>query len=187
MLNKLLQTILPIVFAVLLALAFDAWYDNLKQELIIESSLHDIALDISHYAELEAVYEFNRAHADTLTSQIEKYEAGETVRFVFGFGRPEINALAWRMARETGVASNFGRELYKDIARVFNEFDRLEKLWDYNYQFKLQRDPDMTDYTLARHYIRQMNTIQSRQRELMDKSAEFLEKYKDAAFMKDQE
>ncbi len=181
--KKLLETVLPIVFAVLLALALDAWYANLKEDRITQSTLSDIALDIRNYTELEEVYSLNATYLDSLTRQIERHEQGESVTFSFGFGRPEINSMAWQMARETGVASNFGRELYKDIARVFVEFDRLEKLWNYNYQFKLERNPNMDQYTLARHFRRQLVSIQSRHLELMEKSAEFLEKYKDASFM----
>lgn len=181
-LKKILTTILPIVFAVLLALALDAWYDNLKEERVVQTSLADIAADIGIYAGLNGVYALNAASFDTLTNQIKRYEAGEQVNFTFGFGRPEINSLAWQMARETGVAANFGRALYKDIAKVYNEFDRLQGLWNYNYQFKLSRDPNMDDYTLARHYHRQLRLIQARHQELMEKSAEFLEKYKDEGF-----
>lgn len=184
MIKKLLQTILPIVFAVLLALGFDAWYENLKHNQIIESSLSDVALDISHYAGSGSVYyKLNQINLDSLTNQIEKYEQGKNVEFSFRFARPEINALAWRMARDTGIASDFGRELYKDIARVFNEFDRLEKLWNYNYKFKLERDPNMDQYTLARHFARQLKSIQARQKELTEKSVEFIKKHKDASFM----
>ena len=183
MLKKLLTTILPIVFAVLLALALDAWYDNQKEEKLIQSTLSDIVLDIQYYSQLSAVYDYNASYLDSLASDLEQYESGEVVDFTFGFGRPEMNSLAWDMAKETGVASNFGRELYKDLAHVYLEFDRLIRLWDYNYQFKLERDPDMDDYTLARHYHRQITSIQSRHKELMDKSVEFLEKYKDAAFL----
>lgn len=177
MFKKLFQTILPIVFAVLLALALDAWYDNRKQEQLIKSSLSDIALDIQNYASLTPVLEYNGAWLDSLQSEIRRYENGEKVNFTYGFGRPEINAVAWQMAKENGIASGFGREVYKDIARVYIEFDRLEQLWDFNYEFKLSRDPDMDNYTLARHLARQLDRIQSRHAQLIEKSQEFIEKY----------
>ncbi len=183
MLKKLLTTILPIVFAVLLALALDAWYANMRAEQTVQDTLTDIALDIRNYSGLSGVYDYNAAFLDTLTQQLEQYGRGEQVTFTFGFGRPEINSLAWDMAKDTGIASNFGRELYRDIANVYTEFDRLINLWDYNYQFKLERDPNMDQYTLARHFHRQMIKIQARHQELVDKSTAFLEKYKDAAFI----
>lgn len=183
MIKKILTTVLPIVFAVLLALALDAWYENQKRDQLIQSSLSDIVLDIQHYSSLNEIYEYNARFLDTLENEISQYEAGQAVAFTYRFGRPEMNSLAWDMARETGVAADFGRALYKDIARVFLEFDRLISLWDYNYQFKLERDPNMDDFTLARHYYRQMRLIQFRHQELMEKSSAFLEYYKDAAFM----
>ncbi len=167
----------------LLALALDAWYDNLKEKRLIENTLADIGFDIRIYASLEPVYDNNQRLLDSLTARIERFESGENVDFSFGIGRPEISSLAWQMAKESGVASGFGRELYKDIARVYLEFDRLQNLWNYNYQFKLSYDPDMSQYSLARHYRRQWESIQGRHRQLLDKSVEFVEKYKEASFM----
>ncbi|MEP5611862.1 MAG: hypothetical protein ABJP45_06405 [Cyclobacteriaceae bacterium] len=184
MLKKLVLTILPIVFAVLLALALDAWYENVKQQRLIESTLVDIMLDIQHYAALQVVFDYNQKNLDSLQASIERFEAGEITEFVFGFGRPEINSLAWEMAKENGVAADLGRELYLELATVYLQFDRLENLWNYNYQFKLSYDPDMSQYSLARHYRKQYESIQKRQAELQEKSKEFLEKYKDASFMR---
>lgn len=183
MIKKLAITIFPIVFAVLFALALDAWYESLKEQRLIENTLKDITLDIQNYAGLQVVLEYNQQSLDSLVASIERFEAGEKVAFPFGFARPEINSLAWEMARENGVASGFGRELYKDIARVYLEFDRLEGLWNYIYQFRLTRDPDMSQYSLARHYRRQLESIQDRHSELLEKSIQFVEKYENAAFM----
>ncbi len=177
MIKKLAQTILPIVFAVLLALALDAWYDNWKQRKLIKNALTEIVLDIQIYANTTSVIEFNAGWLDSLTYTIERFENGENVRFPFGFGRPETSSLAWQMAKENGIASGFGREIYKDISRVYIEYDRLQNLWNYNYQFKLSRDPDMDDYTVARHFARQMERIQSRHEQLIEKSQEFIDKY----------
>lgn len=177
MIKKLAQTILPIVFAVLLALALDAWYDNWKQKKLIKNALSEIVLDIKVYADMTPVLAFNANWLDSLTNTIERYENGEEVQFPYGFGRPETSSLAWQMAKENGIASGFGRDIYKDITRVYIEYDRLQNLWDYNYQFKLSRDPDMDQYTVARHFARQMERIQSRHEQLIDKSQEFIDKY----------
>ncbi len=177
MIKKLAQTIFPIVFAVLLALALDAWYDNWKQQKLIKSALHEISMDIRQYAGMTPVLEFNADWLDSLKNAINQYENGEKVEFTFGFGRPEISSLTWQMARDNGIASGFEREVYRDISRVYIEFDRLQKLWDYNYQFKLSRDPNMDQYTVARHFARQMERIQSRQLQLIEKSQEFIDKH----------
>lgn len=179
MIKKLAQTILPIVFAVLLALALDAWYDNWKQKKLIKNALTEIVLDIQVYAATGPVLDFNADWLDSLTSSIQRFENGEEIQFPFGFGRPETSSLAWQMAKENGIASGFGRDIYKDISRVYIEYDRLQNLWDYNYQFKLSRDPDMAPYTVARHFVRQMRRIQSRHEQLIEKSKEFIEKHGD--------
>ena len=183
MLKTLFLKISPIVFAVLLALALDAWYDIQKTEQRVQVALQEITLDIRTYFDLEGVYKINATNLQTLKKQLAQYEKNGDESFTVAFARPEINAIAWDMAKETGLASHFGRELYKDLAVVFIEFDRLQKIWEYNYQFQLERDPNMGQYTLARHYVRQLETIQLRHRELMDKSGKFLEKYKYEDFM----
>lgn len=184
MIKKLLATILPIVFAVLLALALDAWYNGRERQNEIDTALSDIALDIYIYSQQQSAFEFNQSQLDSLTINIERFEQGKPANFNFGYARPELSSLTWEMSKTTGLAAGFGSELYQDIARVYVEFDRLVKLWDYKYDFMLSYDPSISPYNLALHHRRQLVWIQRRHSELEEKSIDFLQKYQDAAFIR---
>ncbi|MEO9484977.1 MAG: hypothetical protein ABJG47_16065 [Ekhidna sp.] len=182
--KKIIATFLPIVFAVLLALALEALYANRIRQSEIEVALADIGLDIYSYTQQYEAFDFNQSQLDSLIVNIERYRQGNSANFSFGYARPELSSLAWEMSKSTGLASDFGNELYTDIARVYVEYDRLIGLWDFTYDFMLSYDPSMPSYDLAQHKTRQLRRIQARHAELAEKSTEFLNKYNSSSFIK---
>lgn len=173
-----------IVFAVLLALTLDSWQEQSKQQKKVNRALEDIAEEIYSFTNLTVALEYNQKQLESLTIAIQKHENGEEVNFNFGLGRPEIKSLAWQTSKENDITSGFDRELFLEIAEVYVEYDRLMQTVDYYVDFKLKSDPDISPYTEARYTRRYIKSAAFRISELIKKAKEFLEKNKDAGFVK---
>lgn len=173
-----------IVFAVLLALALDSWQEKSKKTQKLDQALEDIVLELNGFTHLDKAVGYNQQMLDTIRSKIKQYEDGKKVTFLIGMGRPEVKSLAWTTAKSTGLASDFDRDLLLELAEIYSEFDRLENVLDMYAEFNLKYDPDMPKYTWARYVERYVRSAIFRMQELNNKSKAFLEKHKDATFVK---
>jgi hypothetical protein len=174
--------IFSIVFAVLLALMLDSWQERLKVEKKVDRALRDIVLELKAFQGLEGSLEYNKRQLEILDSLIFRHEQGDSVVFYPGIARPEIRSLTWQTSRETGITADFERSIFLDITELYVEFERLEKILDYSYEFMLKSDPNMSPYTRAIHKQRQLRGVIFRSEELLRKTTSFFEKYKDARF-----
>lgn len=171
-----------IVFAVLLALMLDSWQERLKVEKKANRALRDIVLEIRAFQGLKGSLDYNTRQLEILDSLILRHEQGDSVAFYPGIARPEIRSLTWQTSRETGVTADFERSVFLDITELYVEFERLEKILDYSYEFMLKSDPEMSPHTRAIHKQRQFRGVIFRSEELLRKTSSFFEKYKDAEF-----
>ncbi len=181
--KRFLLEIFSIIFAVLLALALDSWRENLNEQKRIDRALQDIFLEVNSFMALEGALSFNNEQLDLLDSMIRLYEDGATTPFQGGVGRPEVKNLAWETSKESGIASGFNRQLSLDLAEVYVEFDRLQQILEYSREFNLKVDPEMSEYTRARHVRRQIQQTIFRCVEVQRKASDFLEQYKDSKYV----
>lgn len=182
--RRLSLEVFSIVFAVLLALMLDAWQEQLKTQKRVNRALQDIMLELRTFRGLEGSLGYNRRQSDILDSLILKHAQGDSVVFYPGIARPEIRSLTWQTSRETGITADFERSVFLDITELYVEFERLEKILDYSYEFTLKSDPNMSAYTKAIHKKRQLRGVIFRSEELLRKTTLFFDKYKNADFTK---
>ena len=182
--RKLGLEMFSIVFAVLLALALDSWQENNKKSNKLNQVLEDIVMELNTFTFLDKAIEYNLVMLDTVRSKIKQHEDGKAVEFQGGLGRPEIKSLAWTTAKTTGLASEIDRSLLLELAEIYSEFDRLENILESFAEFNLKRDPDMSEYTRARYVERYMRSAIFRMQELSKKSKAFIEKHKNASFVR---
>lgn len=172
-----------IVFSVMLALALDSWQQQLKTEKAVKLALQEIFLEVSTFVELEPTIDLNTQILASLDSAIYKHRKDpDSFNESIGFARPEKRNLSWLTARENGISVEFEPEIFKDLAEVYIEFERLESILNYNREFGLKSDPNMHRYTSAQHLQKQLSLTIFRSKELMKKSQALLEKYKDSKF-----
>lgn len=175
--------IFSIVFAVLLALTLDSWQEKTKKDREIKRALTDIMLEIQSYTDFGPAENVNQTLLDSLTINIRRYAQGSAASFTMGFARPEARNLAWTSARENGIASGFDRELFLDLAEIYVEYDRLNYILEFHAEFILKADPDMPEFTKARHVARHLNRSIFRMDELQRKSIDLLKKYEGSPFV----
>lgn len=172
-----------IVFSVMLALALDSWNENRKLQKLVDDALIEIFNEVSMMNSIQGVTAYNTKILSQLDSILKVHEnSPESFKAPIGLGRPELRNLAWNSAKESGIASGFNPEMFRDLAEVYIEYERLEKILDYNREFTLKSDPNMDRFTEAKHVRKQLDQSIFRSEELIKKSGEFLEKYKDSKY-----
>jgi hypothetical protein len=166
-----------IVFAVLLALTLDTWQETLKEQRKIEHSLSTIHTEILNMSGISFANDMNKTAMEELNNDISTYDKNTKEPIRIQFVRPENSNLAWVAAKENGTSNEFDREVFLDLAAIYEERSRLVNMLNYYSEFELKFDPNMDPLTYAIHKKRQLHQIIFRSDEVDRKANKFLKKY----------
>lgn len=166
--SKVLLEIGSIVFAVLLALALDAWQESRKENQAVHTATTDIIIEVTQNLNAaRTVFEANRLTADSLVVKIEAYEAGTSRDLSSTLLVTDVADVAWRTANTSQVARLFNRALLFDIERTYKEQALYDDLVQNYRAFQVNMDPDMVLLKRVKYRLNYLKRMNARVEELI--------------------
>ena len=122
--RKMALEVPPVVLAVLLAFGINSWWQNSKQEQLVQSATRNIQTEIQfNLARLESNVEKNQQYLQDLDDQIATLTQegfNESKDYGRGIAILPLKDAAWRAANLSGAVAQFPSDAIQDMAEVYS-------------------------------------------------------------------